>query len=369
MTSKSDANLLSLDYRAEAARLGPPPVPIIDAHAHVNGARSAAVYAEARERFGVTLTYSMTQLVQAEAVKRVLGESVRFIAVPNFADPDKARAFGEGFIEAIDRWHDLGARIVKFWSAPRGRDIGRDAGDWRIVTLHNPLRRKQMDHAAAKGMMFMVHVADPDTWFATKYSDASRYGTKREQYEALEALGAAYPRVPWILAHMGGWPEDLAFLDGLLSRHANFHLDTSATKWMVRELSKHPREALLAFHTKWRGRILFGSDIVTNDGHVVGVSTGGPSSPAAGSEEEAFDLYASRYWALRMQYETRYEGASPIADPDLHMVEPERYGEHDSPMLRGHGLPKGLLEVLYRGAAEEVVGRFDGLIGSKMVDS
>lgn len=358
MKTRSDANLPGLDYRTEASRLGPPPTPIIDVHTHINGERAAAVYAEARELFGVHLTYSMTQLGQAESVKRVLGDSIRFIAVPNFGEKDRARAFGEGFLEAIDRWHDLGARMVKFWSAPRGRDIGREAGDWRIVTLHNPLRRRQMDHAAAKGMMFMVHVADPDTWFATKYSDASLYGTKREQYEPLEALGDEYARVPWILAHMGGWPEDLAFLDGLLTRHPNFYLDTSATKWMVRELSKHPSNAMLAFHMKWRGRILFGSDIVTNDGHVGGVSSGGPPAGEASSPEAAFDLYASRYWALRTQYETRYEGVSPIADPDLQMVEPGKYDEHASPPLRGHNFPKDLLRTMYHDAVRALLDRY-----------
>lgn len=357
---RSSSNLANLDYRTEASRLGPPAVAIIDAHTHINGSRAAEIYREARTRFGVTLTYSMTQLVHAESVKRVLGDSVRFIAVPNFADQDRARAHGEGFIETIDRWHDLGARMVKFWCAPRGRDLGRDSGDWRLMTLHNPLRRRQMDHAAAKGMMFMTHVADPDTWFRTKYADAGRYGTKREQYEPLEALAQEYRAVPWIVAHMGGWPEDLAFLDGLLERHPNLFLDTSATKWMVRELSKHPSERFIAFHRRWSGRILFGSDIVTSEAHVGGPNTGGPPMGEASTPEEAFDLYASRYWALRMQYESRGDVPSPIADPDLKLVEPARYDDLASPTLRGHGLPHDLLRVIYHGAAESLLPQFYG---------
>src|SRR5207237_911435 len=67
---------------------------------------------------------------------------------------------------------------------------------------------------------------------------------------------------PWIGAHMGGWPEDLAFLDGLLTRHANLYLDTSATKWVVRELGKQPRDRVRGFFLKWQGRLLFGSDSV-----------------------------------------------------------------------------------------------------------
>lgn len=358
--SLQTSNLLGLDYRSEARRLGSPPRPIIDCHSHINGDSAAAIYKEARDLYGCTLTYSMTQLMHAETVKRVLGDSIRFIAIPNFGGPDRAHAFGQGFIESIDRWYDLGARMVKFWSAPRGRDIGREAGDWKIVTLHNPMRREQMDHAASKGMMFMIHVADPDTWFRTKYADASLYGTKREQYEPLEALGNEYSRVPFILAHMGGWPEDLDFLDGLLSRRANFHLDTSATKWMVRELSKHSRERMHAFHMKWRGRILFGSDIVTSEAHIGGPNTGGPPTGESSTPEEAFDLYASRYWALRTQYETNYEGPSPIADPDLKLIEPAKYDEFSAPALRGHNFPKDLLQAVYHDAARTLLDRYYG---------
>src|SRR5690606_38233557 len=122
-------------------------------------------------------------------------------------------------------------------------------------------------------MIFMVHVADPDTWFATKYADASIYGTKRQQYEPLEALLDRFTQ-PWIAAHMGGWPEDLALLTDLLNRHDNLYLDTSATKWIVREVSKHSRDELIAFLTRFKGRIMFGSDIVTADDHLT------PSSDA-----------------------------------------------------------------------------------------
>lgn len=354
--ARRSSNLLGLDYRAEAAKLGAPPAPIIDIHSHINGEAAARVYREARDLYGCTLTYSMSQMVQVDNVRRALGDTVRFIAVPEFMNKDRAHAFGAGFIEAITKWHALGSRMVKFWSAPRGRDMGREVGDWSLVTLHSPWRRKQMDHAAGLGMMFMAHIADPDTWFKTKYADATLYGTKASQYEPLEELVEEY-KVPWIIAHMGGWPEDLGFLSGLLSRHDHLHLDTSATKWMVREISKHPSPEFVAFLRRWKGRILFGSDIVTTDAHLGGTPSGGPQvSHDAHSPEEAFELYASRYWALRTMYETGYDGPSPIADPDLKMVEPSKCDEMSAPPLRGHRVPADLLKSIYHDAAERVVG-------------
>ncbi len=351
-------NRLGLDYRAEAKRLGAPVVPIIDAHAHINGERAAVIYREARQLYGSVVTYSQTQLPQAHAVRDALGDTVRFVAVPDYASDDREHAHRQGYLDNISAWHDEhGARMLKFWCAPRGRDFGREMGDETLLTLDNPWRRKQMDKAASLGMMFMAHIADPDTWFATKYADASRYGTKLDQYAPLERLADEYD-TPWLIAHMGGWPEDLAFLSGLLDRHPKFILDTSACKWMVRELSKHPRDELIAFFEKYAGRIVFGTDIVTMDAHLTSDSGPRDIGTQASGEDEAFELYASRYWAYRTMLETDYEGESPIADPDLHLVDPERYDEMSAPPLRGKSLPKDMLRVLYRNAAESTLEKW-----------
>lgn len=357
----SAANRFGMDYREEAAKLGAPVVPIVDAHAHINGVRAAKVYKEVCDLYGVERVYSQTQLAHAESVRGVLGDRVRFVAIPEYMHEDRRWAFTEGFIENLEKWHALGARMVKFWGAPRLRDlvgsIGIDPAD--IVPFDGPWRMRVAERARELGMALMVHVADPDTWFATKYSDASVYGTKREQYESLSRL---FERtgMACLGAHMLGSPEDLAFLGAMLDRHPDLVVDTSATKWMIRELSKHPTGELVAFLDKYEGRVLFGSDIVTHDDHLV---TTDPDNPAFGnqlasSEGEAFDLYASRYWALRTMFESGYEGESNIADPDLEMVDPERYGPMSAPALRGHGLDADRLGVLYRGAVSGSIDRW-----------
>jgi hypothetical protein len=144
----------------------------------------------------------------------------------------------------------------------------------------------------------------------------------------------------------------------MLERHPNLSIDTSATKWVVRELSRHPRERVLEFFSRWRGRLLFGSDIVTTDEHLA-PKAGPPAHPMAdlaNSPESAFDLYASRYFALRTLFETDYLGESPIADPDLKMVAPEKYDDMAAPTLRGLGFPPDLIAELYRGTAEKLMG-------------
>jgi hypothetical protein len=348
------ANRQGLDYAAEAGKMPAPAGGIIDVHAHINGPRSAAVYRRAARLYGVRRVYSMTQLEHVEAVRAVLGDMVRFIAVPSYSGADRRLHHGPGFIERIRAFHALGARVVKFWAAPRGRDYGREAGEPGLLHLDAPMRIAAMETAASLGMVFMAHVADPDTWFATKYRDASIYGTKREHYEPLEVLADRF-RVPWIVAHMGGSPENLEFLTGLLERHDNIHLDTSAAKWMIRELGRHDRGALVEFFNRFRGRIHFGTDIVAEDAHLQDGSKANEMLSRANSESEAFDLYAGRYWALRTMFETNHHGPSPIADPDLSMIDPERYGPMDAPILSGKSLPAPLLRSIYFEATRDLL--------------
>ncbi|MCW5753711.1 MAG: amidohydrolase family protein [Phycisphaeraceae bacterium] len=347
-----DANRFGLDYRAEARRLGPPAVPIIDAHAHIQGDRAAEVWKEAAILYGICEVWSMTPLSQVAEVRQVLGDMVRFIAIHNWHNPDRAYAWRDGFLEDISVFHrQHGARIVKLWAAPRLRELMDPVADADVVNLDGAWRRRVADLAASLGMAIMTHVADPDTWFATRYSDASRFLTKSEHYLPLERMLDDYP-VTWIAAHMGGWPENLPALSGLLERHPNLHLDASATKWMVREISRHPRQEVLDFMERWRGRVFFGSDIVTTNDHLrADDKLPSYAGHLAAGHEEAFELYASRYWALRTLWETAYVGESPIADPDLAMLDPARFAPTDAPELAGKALPRDLLATVYAGAA------------------
>ena len=84
--------------------------------------------------------------------------------------------------------------------------------------------------------------------------------------------------------------------------------------------------------------------------HLVPDDEGGQTSQAS-SADEAYDLYASRYWALRTLFETSYDGPSPIADPDLALAYPDQFGPTDAPTLTGKQLPLNTLRMVYRDAA------------------
>jgi predicted TIM-barrel fold metal-dependent hydrolase len=74
--------------------------------------------------------------------------------------------------------------------------------------------------------------------------------------EGLASLVARHPATTFIGAHVGCCAEDLAWVDALLERCPNFHVDISAR---VGELGRQPFAARRFFLRNQR-RILFGSD-------------------------------------------------------------------------------------------------------------
>jgi predicted TIM-barrel fold metal-dependent hydrolase len=350
------ANRLSLNYRQLAKDFTKLDYPIIDAHSHIRGNQAVKIYDEAARHHGIGLTYSMTPLNEIDLIRAHLGEKIEFIAIPDFSSKDRRHSVGRGYAELIPQFKSHGAKIVKFWNAPRiydSEDVPFVSSPFR---LNAPERIACMKVAIDLGMIFMVHIGDPNTWFSAKYKDVNRYGTKDQQYEDLEEVVSKF-QSPWIAAHMGGYPEDLNFLSGLLERNKNLYLDCSATKWIVRELSKHTPEATREFFTRWKGRILFGSDIVTGDAHLTVSENSSEMESKASNPNDAYDLYASRYWALRTLLETDYVGPSPIADPDLHLVNPQKFTPLDAPTLRGCKLSPEVLRALYHDTARTLLNR------------
>ncbi|VTS00395.1 amidohydrolase family protein [Tuwongella immobilis] len=305
--------------------------PIYDLHAHVTmtapsdqaagpaggagaagSADSAARMLDIGQQYHVIQTVSMCPPQDIVPLRERLGDRIRFNGMINKKpeEPDSAA------IDLVDRFLEAGIEIVKLWAAPRGRDRG--------LTLDPPWRIAALRHAIQAGIrIVMVHVGDPDRWFETVYTDSAKYGTKADQYIPLRRLMQEFSDCTWIGAHMGGSPENPEFLQELFESHPNFYVDTSATKWQVREISKRTN-AIRALVTKFPDRFFWGTDLVTR--HPL-------------PEEH----YESRYWCMRTLWESDWVGPSPIADPD-HVPQP---GEGPTPTLRGLALPTHLLQAVY----------------------
>ena len=113
------SNRFGWDYRALSKQLATLPFAITDAHSHVNGAHACKILREAMDLYGIGSIWSMTYLEQVPVVRAELGDRLRLIAVPDFASKDRKHSLGAGFLERIEKYHELGSRLCKIWAAPR----------------------------------------------------------------------------------------------------------------------------------------------------------------------------------------------------------------------------------------------------------
>jgi predicted TIM-barrel fold metal-dependent hydrolase len=304
------ANRLGLDYRKPLPRPAKPG--IMDVHSHVRVSRTTDAFFEAAGLYGIKRVISMSPIEDVEPLRARYGDRLAFIAVPRWRELDSSAAFRERWLADLETFRGYGARLMKFWMAPPMR------GQYGLTLDHEYLR-PVIQRGLDLGYDFMVHVGDPDEWFQPggPYADAKQFGTKADQFPQLEwFLDRVAPRSV-IGAHMGGRIEDPRFLNDLLARHANFHIDTSATKWIVRGVAAQPAAVRDLFLAR-PDRLLFGSDLAT-------------------AEQYDFEHYASRYWAQRTMWETTYDGESPIDDPDAPAA----------PLLKGINLPAEVLRKVY----------------------
>ena len=308
-----------------AAGLPAPPVAggIVDAHTHLFAADHAPAWFEAADRYGVAHCLTMTPLEEAlRLLGGPFGHRVTLIHVPSWhpAMPDPASMYrADTFRRRLDAFHHLGSRVVKIHQSPsqlskHGLAIGSD----RHLRL--------LDWIRGSGSVIMSHVGDPAAWYAGRYSDdPARFGRREEHYAAWERCLEHTRGHPWWGAHLGGRPDDLPYLDGLLGRFPDLWLDVSATRWIVRDLGRDPAAAR-AFVLRHQDRLLFGSDQVSLD-----VETWRGRSA---------HFFASRWWVHRKLWESDHDGPSPIRDPTA----PDGVAP-----LRGLLLPPDVLAKLYRG--------------------
>jgi predicted TIM-barrel fold metal-dependent hydrolase len=330
MSTTPEFNMTGIDYadRRHLGYFGP----IVDFHAHVMMTRpgdpptgpptgkgpgasiaQAETMLEVGSEFGVIQTATMCPVDDVAPLRERFGDQLVFNAMINKKSADESD--DEAFA-TLERFLELGVKIVKLWSAPRGRERG--------LFIDAPWRIEAVKRARSAGVrLAMVHVADPDVWFRTMYADAAKFGTKTDQYVGLERMIDLFPDLIWVGAHMAGDPEHPDHLEALLEKYPQFHIDTSATKWQVREVS--PRaDAHRDLLCRYPDRFLFGTDLVTRH-HL---------------EREH---YVSRYWCQRTLWESKWSGPSPIADSDWM---PGTDGP-TTPMLRGVGLPDDVVRLIY----------------------
>lgn len=225
-----------------------------------------------------------------------------------------------------------GARGVKVW-----KDLGLHVRDQRgeLVLPDDERVATVLRRAGELGLVVLIHTADPVAFFDPLdesnerldelagmpewwFGDTERFPSFETLMGSLDRLLAQIPRTTVIGAHVGCHAENLSAVSAMLQRHPHFHVDLGGR---FAEIGRQPRAfaALVAEHPT---RVLFGTD--------------------------AFPATASAYRTAYRFLETTDEHFAYSPEDD---IPPQgRWA------ISGAGLPRDLLEALYRGNAVRVLG-------------
>ncbi|MCS6976471.1 MAG: amidohydrolase [Gemmatales bacterium] len=301
--------------------------PIVDAHMHSRDEETIASYWDVAEKiYGVRCCVPIVDLKTAIRLKQRYGGRVQ-PAVWGIHPRNEDFRNGPGFRrhkEAhLDALAEAGMKIVKLWFTPRFLD-------WWNLRMDDPTLDFFFDRIERLGLAVLVHVADPDAWFARQLRDMEQHGAKPEHYPQLIHRLERHPGIIFQVAHFAADPENLEHLHQLLERHPNLVLDSSATKWISREFSRHG-PAARDFLIEHADRVLFGTDLVAS-----------PDREKEGKREH----YATRFYVHQMMWEAEGVFDSPIEDEDA--TEPPRFC--------GLNLPADVLQRFYWENAARLYG-------------
>jgi len=306
-------------------------LPLIDPHTHVGRLEATETLLGAALAYGVERLLGITAPEAATVLESRFPGRFVFAVSLDYSRRDDPEAFQRENVGRLRRAHAAGFRVVKFWFKPSfNADTGMYLNDDRLTPVFELMAELRMPG--------LVHIADPDIWFETHYRDGARFGTKLQAYEQLEHVLRRHPDVNILGAHFGGHPEDLDHVGRLLDAYPNYFIDTSATKWVCRELGRQPERAR-AFLTKHARRILFGSDLVAREGWLA-------------------ELYAQRYWVQQMLWEGEGAFRSPIPDGDYQEIARRQGGNpgpEEGPVFTGLELPVDVLRRVYYANAVELL--------------
>ena len=298
--------------------------PIFDAHTHVIDIDALKLLVQVEDEFGID-----------KAMTIVHGDSIReyeeafpgrFIYARYFSG---WTLFTEGPKQAIEDVRTLRERgygmakmhFAPFWS-DRLADIKHvppiDSHDFDVL----------FDVLMDEDIPVLVHIADPDTYFATRYTDTKMYGTKEDHISEFENRLHRSKDLRFQAAHFAAQPEPhrLQNLARMFDNYPNLNVDLSSARWMCREFGRSPEQAR-AFLIKYVDRILFATDCV------------------ASSIDRSY--YEGRHSSLRLLLESDIE-KEPLPFVDKDTV------NSGGTFIYGLNLPENILEKLYWKNAEKL---------------
>jgi predicted TIM-barrel fold metal-dependent hydrolase len=181
---------------------------------------------------------------------------------------NKGRLLADTFEQRIEE----GAQGLKVF-----KSLGLKSRDatGRLIPVDDPRLDPIWERAGQLNVPVLIHTADPVAFFGPFDESNERWEELRTHpdwhfgkpdipgHDTLLAqrnrVIERHPDTTFIGAHVGNYPENLAYVAACLDRYPNFYIDTGAR---LGELGRHPPSLVREFFKKYQDRILFGSDLM-----------------------------------------------------------------------------------------------------------
>ncbi|MCB9556391.1 MAG: amidohydrolase family protein [Deltaproteobacteria bacterium] len=273
-----------------------------------------------------------------------LGERMAFFGNIDWEGIDEP-GWAKREVAALEKIIAAGGSGIKIFKA---LGLGVRLKDGSLLKVDDPRLDPLWRRAGELGAIVAWHVADPVAFFKPidknneRYDELSLapdwsfygkdYPSHAQLLAARDRVIARFPKTIFLGIHLANHPEDLDYVDGLLSRYKNLYVDTSAR---VPEIGRHPPQKVREFFVRHQDRILFGTDLI--------VTPGGLQLGSVSLKEPDFSDAVAFYQAHRNYFETS-----------------KRQIAHPTPIqgrwkVDAINLPPAVLSKFYRDNAERLI--------------
>lgn len=292
--------------------------PIYDAHTHIRAIETTAEMISIEDDYGIKKQVGIVHDEEGfqRAKERFPG---RFVYAKYLSLSDIAQYNVKPVLDQISKLMDQGYSIAKSWFGPRWRDYHENVA--KDFSISHPKLEPIYDALEESDIPLIIHIGDPDTYYANQYKDSAKYGLKEDHLRELEDLLSKHRKLRVQVPHLGAQPEihRLPELSRWLDEYPKVVLDTASSRWMARELSKDVKKSR-EFMLRYSDRVLFGTDVFGGRGDR--------------------DYFSGRYIAQRILWETG-ERHTPLPIPDADTV------NTGGTFINGLDLPLDVLRKLY----------------------
>jgi len=340
---------------SEAVTVGPPwrpgyvRPPVIDIHTHLSPAALERIRTIVTDN-GLDIVVNLSGGSLRRGAKQAVALQHEEPRVVHFMNPDWGLRdhpeFGQILAKSLEyAVQELGFKGLKI-SKALGLYLSDKAG--QRLPVDTPVLDPMWAMAGRLGVPVAIHTGDPKAFWEPvthaneRYDELiihPRWSFAGPEHPSRETLLAERDRLlerhrgtTFICVHFGNNPEDIDYVEGLLSRHPNVVLDTSAR---LGEIGRHSPERVRRLFITYADRILFGTDFGLGTSSIMLGSTGNVE-PTMADVKPFFDAH----WRF-------FEGS-------------ERQIDHPTPIqgnwkIDAINLPDEVLYKLYRGNAERLL--------------